>query len=132
MERLGTLPFVAQPGAAWVYGYNIDVLGCIVEKVSGQPLDAYISDHITKPLGMRRPIAAPATTARFHARRGFGRATVAAAVETPAGSLCCETPSRPSVERESRAVRSGTKRVSCFSAEFFPTRARKLFRFASV
>jgi hypothetical protein len=32
MERLGTLPFVAQPGEAWVYGYNTDILGCIVER----------------------------------------------------------------------------------------------------
>ena len=53
MERLGTLPFVAQPGKSWVYGYNTDVLGCIVEKVSGQPLDAYIRDRITAPLGMK-------------------------------------------------------------------------------
>jgi len=53
MERLGTLPFVAQPGEAWVYGYNTDVLGCIVEKASGVPLDAYIRDHITAPLGMK-------------------------------------------------------------------------------
>ena len=52
MERLGTLPFVAQPGEAWVYGYNTDILGCIVEKVSGKPLDAYLRDHITAPLGM--------------------------------------------------------------------------------
>ena len=35
MERLGTLPFVAQPGEAWVYGYNTDILGCVVEKASG-------------------------------------------------------------------------------------------------
>jgi CubicO group peptidase (beta-lactamase class C family) len=53
MERLGTLPFVQQPGAAWVYGYNTDVLGCIVEKASGTPLDAYIRDRITVPLGMK-------------------------------------------------------------------------------
>jgi CubicO group peptidase (beta-lactamase class C family) len=53
MERLGTLPFVAQPGESWVYGYNTDVLGCIVERVSGVPLDAYIRDHITGPLGMK-------------------------------------------------------------------------------
>lgn len=53
MERLGTLPFVAQPGEAWVYGYNTDVLGCIVERVSGKPLDAYIRDRITAPLGMK-------------------------------------------------------------------------------
>ena len=53
MERLGTLPFVAQPGESWVYGYNTDVLGCIVEKVSGMPLDAYIRARITAPLGMK-------------------------------------------------------------------------------
>jgi CubicO group peptidase (beta-lactamase class C family) len=52
MERLGTLPFVAQPGEAWVYGYNTDILGCIVEKASGSPLDAYLRDRITAPLGM--------------------------------------------------------------------------------
>jgi CubicO group peptidase (beta-lactamase class C family) len=53
MERLGTLPFVAQPGESWVYGYNTDILGCLVEKVSGLPLDAYIRDRITAPLGMK-------------------------------------------------------------------------------
>src|SRR5580765_6554567 len=53
MERLGTLPFVAQPGEAWVYGYNTDVLGCVVEKVSGMPLDQFIRTRITDPLGMK-------------------------------------------------------------------------------
>jgi CubicO group peptidase (beta-lactamase class C family) len=53
MERLGSLPFVTQPGEAWVYGYNTDVLGCLVEKASGLPLDAYIRDRITTPLGMK-------------------------------------------------------------------------------
>ena len=53
MERLGTLPFVAQPGEAWVYGYNTDVLGCIAERVSGMPLDELIRTRITGPLGMK-------------------------------------------------------------------------------
>jgi len=53
MERLGTLPFVAQPGEAWVYGYNTDILGCIVEKASGMPLDEFIRTRITGPLGMK-------------------------------------------------------------------------------
>jgi CubicO group peptidase (beta-lactamase class C family) len=53
MDRLGTLPFVAQPGAEWVYGYNTDILGCIVEKVSGQSLDVYLRDRILGPLGMK-------------------------------------------------------------------------------
>lgn len=53
MERLGTLPIVAQPGEAWVYGYNTDILGCIVEKASGMPLDQFIEKRITGPLGMK-------------------------------------------------------------------------------
>jgi CubicO group peptidase (beta-lactamase class C family) len=52
MERLGTLPFESQPGERFVYGYNTDVLGCIVEKASGMKLDEYIASHITGPLGM--------------------------------------------------------------------------------
>jgi CubicO group peptidase (beta-lactamase class C family) len=53
IERLGTLPFKAQPGEAYVYGYNTDVLGCIVEKASGLSLDEFIRSRITGPLGMK-------------------------------------------------------------------------------
>jgi CubicO group peptidase (beta-lactamase class C family) len=52
MERLATLPFVAQPGERFVYGYSTDVLGCVIERVSGQPLDAFIRTRITEPLRM--------------------------------------------------------------------------------
>jgi CubicO group peptidase (beta-lactamase class C family) len=52
MERLATLPFVAQPGEQWVYGYNTDILGCVVERASGMPLDAFIKSRITEPLRM--------------------------------------------------------------------------------
>jgi CubicO group peptidase (beta-lactamase class C family) len=53
MERLGTLPFVSQPGEAYVYGYNTDVLGCVVERASKMPLDRFIATRITTPLGMK-------------------------------------------------------------------------------
>ena len=53
MERLGTLPFVAQPGEAYVYGYNTDILGCVVEKASGMTLDEFIRTRITEPLGLK-------------------------------------------------------------------------------
>lgn len=53
MDRLGTLPFVRQPGEAWVYGYSTDVLGCVVERASGRSLDQFIRERITGPLGMR-------------------------------------------------------------------------------
>jgi CubicO group peptidase (beta-lactamase class C family) len=52
MERLATVPFVAQPGEAYVYGYNTDILGCVVERASGMPLDRFIATRITTPLGM--------------------------------------------------------------------------------
>jgi CubicO group peptidase (beta-lactamase class C family) len=53
MERLASLPFVSQPGEAWVYGYNTDVLGCVIERASGVPLDEFIRTRITEPLGMK-------------------------------------------------------------------------------
>jgi CubicO group peptidase (beta-lactamase class C family) len=53
IEKLGTLPFVSQPGEAFVYGYNTDVLGCIVEKASGETLDEFFRSHITGPLSMK-------------------------------------------------------------------------------
>jgi CubicO group peptidase (beta-lactamase class C family) len=53
MERLASVPFVSQPGERYVYGYNTDVLGCVVERASGMPLDQFIRTRITEPLGMR-------------------------------------------------------------------------------
>ena len=53
MERLASLPFVAQPGESYVYGYNTDILGCVVERASGMRLDEFFADRITTPLGMK-------------------------------------------------------------------------------
>jgi CubicO group peptidase (beta-lactamase class C family) len=53
MDRLGTLPLVAQPGERYVYGYATDLLGCVVERVSGQSLDDFFQQRIFRPLGMR-------------------------------------------------------------------------------
>ena len=52
VERLATLPFSAQPGERWLYGYSIDVLGCVAERASGMPLDRLIRERITGPLKM--------------------------------------------------------------------------------
>src|SRR5216110_3962471 len=52
IERLATLPFVAQPGERWVYGYNTDILGCVAERASGVPLDELIRTRVTGPLKM--------------------------------------------------------------------------------
>jgi CubicO group peptidase (beta-lactamase class C family) len=52
MKRLATLPLSAQPGEAHNYGYGTDLLGYLVEVVSGQPLDQFIAERITTPLKM--------------------------------------------------------------------------------
>ena len=53
MERLATLPIMAQPGDSYVYGYNTDILGCVVERASGMALDKFIAERITTPLKMK-------------------------------------------------------------------------------
>lgn len=53
VRRLAALPFDAQPGEAFVYGYSTDVLGALVEVASGQPLDEFLQQHLFEPLDMR-------------------------------------------------------------------------------
>ncbi len=52
VARMGPLPGIAQPGESWVYGYNTDILGALVEVVSGKPLDTFLQDELLSPLGM--------------------------------------------------------------------------------
>lgn len=53
VEKLAAQPLVNQPGEAWQYGLSTDVLGHLVEVVSGLPLDQYFREYIFKPLEMR-------------------------------------------------------------------------------
>src|SRR5262249_59980366 len=52
VERLPALPFDAQPGEKFVYGFSTDVLGAVVEKASGQSLDEFFLARIFAPLKM--------------------------------------------------------------------------------
>ncbi len=53
VKRMAALPMAAQPGASWVYGYNTDILGVVVEKISGQSLDVFLKERLIDPLGMK-------------------------------------------------------------------------------
>ena len=52
IERITKLPLAHQPGTAFEYSFSTDVLGAVVEKVSGQRLGEYLADNVWKPLGM--------------------------------------------------------------------------------
>ncbi len=52
VERLAQLPLHGQPGEQWQYGFSTDVLGRLVEVVSGQPLDQFFAQRILRPLKM--------------------------------------------------------------------------------
>jgi methyl acetate hydrolase len=47
------LPLVNEPGAQWTYGASTRVLGDVIERVTGERIDAYLENHILGPLGMR-------------------------------------------------------------------------------
>lgn len=52
IKRLAGLPFDSQPGEKYIYGFNTDILGHVVEKASGMSLAAFIKTRITDPLKM--------------------------------------------------------------------------------
>jgi CubicO group peptidase (beta-lactamase class C family) len=53
IDRLATLPMDAQPGEKYLYGYNTDILGSVVERASGLPLDEFFRTRIFEPLKMK-------------------------------------------------------------------------------
>jgi len=53
MKRLGGLPLFHQPGERWLYHTGSDVLGVLIARVSGQPLESFLQDRLFAPLGMR-------------------------------------------------------------------------------
>ena len=52
-NMVGQLPLAFEPGEKWMYGFSIDVLGAVIEVLSGQTLGDYLQEHIFDPLGMK-------------------------------------------------------------------------------
>ncbi len=53
VKKLATAPLMFQPGTTWEYSRSTDVLGHVIERVSGMPLDRFLDERILKPLGMK-------------------------------------------------------------------------------
>ena len=52
-DALAELPLLYSPGTAWSYSHATDIVGYLVEVISGQRLDSYLQERIFGPLGMR-------------------------------------------------------------------------------
>jgi CubicO group peptidase (beta-lactamase class C family) len=53
IRRLGRLPLMHQPGENWMYNTGSDVLGVLIARASGQPLEMFLRERIFGPLGMK-------------------------------------------------------------------------------
>jgi len=53
-RRLASVPLMFDPGDQWSYSAAVDVQALLVEKLSGQPFEAYVKSHILDPLGMKQ------------------------------------------------------------------------------
>jgi CubicO group peptidase (beta-lactamase class C family) len=53
IKRLAEIPLAYKPGTRWEYSVSTDVLGVLVERVSGKRLDQYLDEILFKPLKMK-------------------------------------------------------------------------------
>jgi CubicO group peptidase (beta-lactamase class C family) len=78
-DALAKLPLAFSPGTQWNYGMSLDLLGRVVEVVSGKPFDTYLDDALLGPLGM--------TQTEFHWRPGMQERAATVYVKGPDGHL---------------------------------------------
>jgi CubicO group peptidase (beta-lactamase class C family) len=79
VKKLAAMPLLFQPGDAWEYSLADDVLGRLVEVVSGMPLDKFMEERLFKPLGMKdtsffppeEKVARIATAYAYYADKGL-------------------------------------------------------------
>lgn len=71
IERLTKLPLAHQPGSVFEYGFSTDVLGAVVEKVSGKNLGDYLAAKVWKPLAMNDATFHPSEAQRARLAHPF-------------------------------------------------------------
>jgi CubicO group peptidase (beta-lactamase class C family) len=96
MKKLAGLPFDAQPGEKYVYGYNTDILGHLVEVVSGMSLADFIQKKIAGPLDMKDThfFLPEEKAGRLAAVYGIGKDGKAALVDDPREEAYVKGPRR--------------------------------------
>jgi len=71
IDRITKLPLAHQPGTEFEYGFSIDVLGAVVERVSEQRLGEYLAKNVWRPLGMNDATFTPTEPQRVRLARPF-------------------------------------------------------------
>lgn len=87
VAKLATLPLAFHPGERYGYGLSTDVLGAIVEKVSGMPFERFVEARITKPLGMTDTGYDVPESKRSRMAKVYSLDKANAFVEVPEGQL---------------------------------------------
>jgi len=94
IDRITRLPLAHQPGTVFEYGFSIDVLGAVVEKVSEQRLGDYLAGNVWQPLGMKDATFRPTDAQRPRLARPFandpltGKPQAIKLLDTPTKSDC--------------------------------------------
>ena len=88
VEALAALPLIAQPGSEWNYSVSTDVLGYLVEVISGRPFAQFLHERLIDPLGMADTdfYVKPANAGRFAANYARGRDGKLALIDDPGDS----------------------------------------------
>lgn len=95
VRRMAELPLPSQPGEAWVYGYSTDILGAVIEVVSGMPLDEFLRTRIFEPLKME--------DTHFYLPRDK-RDRLATVYNLPPGEPLSRAPEGPGMETQGQYV----------------------------
>ncbi|MFN7397879.1 MAG: serine hydrolase domain-containing protein [Sandaracinobacter sp.] len=82
IELLGTLPLEFSPGEAWNYSVATDIIGWLVQVISGQPFEEFLAQRIFRPLGM--------VDTGFHVREGQGHRLATCYQPTAKGGIAVQ------------------------------------------
>ncbi|HZR41610.1 MAG TPA: serine hydrolase domain-containing protein [Ktedonobacteraceae bacterium] len=99
MRRLGSLPLMYQPGERWIYNTPSDVLGVLIARASGQPLEVFLRERIFEPLDMLDtsfsvpPSRLDRLATSYLVNPESGKITI---YDKPSGSQWSQTPAFPS------------------------------------
>jgi len=96
MRLLSTLPLLYQPGERWLYHTGSDVLGVLVARAAGQPLDVFLRERVLEPLGMADTGFATSHLDRFGSCYAIDPATGERMVFDPPGGQWSTPPAFPS------------------------------------